>query len=367
MNSKSQIIVEPSTANWPANATASETQTRKVMNGKPVFEIDVKAIINLHSKFEEKLLCDGLSFSAGTACGFKCAFCFVEAQHARNAPVQNLLKEKKLAFEDIVIRRANPLQRVEEILTKANGKPRFSDPADTRVIYASPLVDVAANMTLVQETILICHKILELTHWHIRLLSKSHLLPKIAEALEAHKERLIFGVSTGTLNNDLAASFEQGTALVSKRIESLHWLQDHGFRTFGMICPSLPQTDYDEFAREMADAIRVDRCEHVWAEVMNVRGDSLNSTITALHAKGFMHEAAELAKVYGAGAADRWEEYARATFLAHTKVIPSGKLRFLQYVNPRNCAWWRGYEDRGAVLLGKHAEMITNTIEEPTA
>ena len=126
------------------------------------------------------------------------------------------------------------------------------------MIYASPLVDVAANMDLVRETIEACKLILENTNWQIRLLSKSNLLPKIAQAIAeldpipkwsddfskfgfppgkivTAKERMIFGVSTGTFNDGLAKVFEQGCPLPSKRLESLYWLQDHGFRTFGMI------------------------------------------------------------------------------------------------------------------------------------
>ena len=118
-------------------------------------------------------------------------------------------------------------------------------------------------MELVRETAEICSVILELTDWDIRLLSKSNLLPKLAvslgmlppwERVFKSKERIIYGVSTGTLDDNLAQAFEQGCPLVSKRIQSLHWLQDNGFRTFGMICPSLPFEDgweYGVFARHM--------------------------------------------------------------------------------------------------------------------
>jgi len=82
------------------------------------------------------------------------------------------------------------------------------------VIYASPLVDVAANMDLARETVEICKVILELTNWEIRLLSKSNLLPKIAESLTGYRSRMIYGVSTGNLDDPLAAAYEQGTPKV---------------------------------------------------------------------------------------------------------------------------------------------------------
>ena len=275
--------------------------------------------------------------------------------------------------QDIVVRRKNAVEIARNQLTSHPKKWR----QEKKVIYASPLTDVAANMELVRETAEICKLIIELTNWDIWLLSKSNLLPKIAQALDAWwntttrwpsgqvigveqmpSKRIIYGVSTGTLDDKLAKAFEEGTPLVSKRIESLHWLQDNGFRTFGMICPSLPQRkqlvgreDYDFFARSIYHAIRADRCEHVWAEVINVRGDSFTRTIKALNEAGFVQEAIDLTRV--STNKDEWEEYARQTFEAHAELglYKPGQLRFLQYVNKSTRDWWKNRESLGAVLL----------------
>ena len=173
-----------------------------------------------------------------------------------------------------------------------------------------------------------------------------------------HRHRLILGFSTGTLNDKVAGTIEGGTAKVSKRIEALCWLQDEGYRTFGMICPSLPslEGDYDKFSQEICNAIRVDRCEHVWAEVINLRGKSLVRTLAALHAAGLGREAEALSAVMGPKSVDAWEKYARDTFLAHSKNVPADKLRFLQYVTLDSAGWWRKKRNAGAVLLGKVAE-----------
>jgi DNA repair photolyase len=320
---------------------------RATMNGKPVHEIPAKTVINFESKFGHKLLCDGLTFSTGTACAYTCSFCYVPDMMDKQKPY--LAKHGITApHEDIVIRRSGAIARLRAELTDRAGRPKFKDPADTRVIYSSPLVDVAANMELVRETVEACRVILELTNWDIRLLSKSNLLPKIAEQLSTHRDRMIYGVSTGTLDDQLAKVFEEGTALVSKRLASLHWLQDHGYRTFGMICPSLPQPDYYKFARQMNEAIRADRCEHVWAEVLNVRGESMTRTVNALHRGGFEQEADMLNSVRDR---EQWEQYARHTFLAHFTHDSGGKLRFLQYVTPRTRAWWESQQHAGAVVL----------------
>lgn len=318
---------------------------RTTMGGKPVVWQPTKTIINFKSGFEKKLLCDGPTFTTGTACQYSCSFCFVPAA------MRKLTKLTEEGHMDVVIRRQNALEVMRAQLIDRHGCCKFFTLDQIgKVIYASPLVDVAANMELVDETVAACQLILDYTEWNIRLLSKSNLLPQIAKKLgngEA-KRRVIYGVSTGTLDDDLAAAFEHGTAKVSKRIQSLHWLQDNGFRTFGMICPSLPQADYNQFAEEMAAALRPDKLEHVWAEVINVRGDSYKRTFTALWNAGFKSEAQRLVDVQPEEA---WEQYARDTFLAHVGHYRPGQLRFLQYVNNGNRDFWESHVQEGAVLL----------------
>jgi DNA repair photolyase len=226
------------------------------------------------------------------------------------------------------------------------------------MLFTSSAVDIAANLELLWETAEACNLILENTDLQIRLLSKSSLLHRlIADNMipERCHQRLVFGFSTGTLDDKVAGAIEKGTAKVSKRIESLHWLQDRGLRTFGMICPSLPQADYGKFSREICKAIRVRKCEHVWAEPLNVRGQSLIKTIGALQNAGLRAEADRLASVSGPRSGEAWEDYSRATFLAHTGNVPSHKLRYLQYVNEETAGWWSGNRKHGAVLLGKTA------------
>ena len=333
---------------------------RETMNGKPVFSVPSKTVINFDSGFSHKLLCDGPTFSTGMACAYSCSFCYVPDMMRKMVP---WLEQHGAdgAHEDIVVRRLNALGIMRQQLTDRNGSPKFNGPEQQgRVIYASPSVDVAANMELVRETVEACALILQLTRWDIRLLSKSTLLPQVAEGLDAHpiagklkpRSRVIYGVSTGTLNDPLAKAFEAGTPLVSKRIASLHKLQDAGHRTYGMLCPSLPQAgdDYSSMAREMRDAIRPDKCEHVWGEVINVRGESMTRTVDALRGGGFTDNASALLAVSGDGA--RWEAYARATFESHVSAgYAPGQFRFLQYVNASNREWWKARENIGAILL----------------
>lgn len=335
------------------------SETRTVMNGKPVFEVPGKTVINFESGFAKKKLCTGPVFNAGQACVYSCAFCYVPAMQLK---AQAWMKKHGVNYPEeghlgVAIRNKDAVARVREQLL---AHPEF-ERNTFQVIYSSTKVDVAGNMDLVRETVEICKVILELTNWDIRLLSKSNLLPKVAQALDSwygitdgglKRSRVIYGVSTGTLDDRLASAFEEGTPKVSKRIESLHWLQDNGFRTFGMICPSLPSIEpagYTPFAKEMYAAIRGDKCEHVWAEVINVRGESFTRTEKCLNEAGFTDHARVLKLV--SENKDAWESYARHTFEAHARLYKPGQLRFLQYVTNKTRPYWESQQNNGAVLL----------------
>ncbi len=185
----------------------SETNVRATMNGKPVFSVPSKTIINFESGFAKKLLCDGPTFSTGTACAYSCSFCYVPDAMRKQKP---WLEKHGVQGEhmDVVIRRSDAVQILKKQLAGAKEKNV------SKVIYASPLVDVAANLELVTETAAIILEILDSTAWTVRLLSKSNMLPRIAKMIDPlhaeAKQRVIYGVSTGTLDDKLAAAFEEG-------------------------------------------------------------------------------------------------------------------------------------------------------------
>jgi len=340
------------------------TPKQPIMNKKPVLYRGAKTVLTTDSeKFQDKLLCDGLTLNPGDACAFGCTYCYAEKQVVKFVkPVLDAHKAETaqdVSVGDVVIRRRNAVETLRSQLIRPDGSNKYDDPRDTRVVYSSTLVDVAANMELLREIAELCILILLHTNWQIRLLSKSALLARLVTdemILKKYHSRLILGFSIGTLDDKVARAIEIHTSSPTARIKALHELQDRGLRTFGMICPSLPQADYEAFSREICDAIRVDKCEHVWAEVLNVRGESLTNTVGALRNAGLEDEADRLEAVCGSGVGGKWEDYARQTFSAHTHNVPGDKLRFLQYVTADNVDWWQDQRSNGAVLLGKMAE-----------
>lgn len=340
-------------------------------NGKPVFWRLAKTVLNdKATEFGEKMLCDSITLNTGDLCAFSCTWCYAAAAMLKlnHEPITEYNKQNGTALgpSDVIVRRVDAV----EILKKQLSERRFASlkSGDNRVCYSSTLVDVAANKDLLQETSEWVTEVLETTFWQVRLLSKSALLKNLVELVPdrkkdgsrfSHHQRIIFGFSTGTLDDKLAASFERGTSSVTARLRSLYWLQDNGFRTFGMACPSLPQENYDHFAREMVQALRIEKLEHLWAEVINVRGASFKKTKEALLAKGFDVEAERLASVSDGTkqGVQNWEYYARATFDAYCKYVEPQKLRFLQYVHPGSMDWWVDRRKNGAVLLGNAARV----------
>ena len=262
-------VNSPATGGVPPEVKElNKAQPTEKINGKPVlYRENAKTVLSMKSDFKHKLLCTGPVLNMGDACVYGCTYCYVPS--AMRKLVFPVLDGR--AHDEVVIRRPKALELLQNQLDQIKEKKV------PHVVYSSSLVDVAANIELMKETAAACVMIFEQTNWEMRLLTKSNLLPRlIREIPEKFHHRLILGVSTGTFDDEIGKVIEVGTALVSKRIESLHWLQDNGFRTFAMVCPSLPQNDYAAFARQAAELLRYRRCEHVWAEVINVRGKKWN-------------------------------------------------------------------------------------------
>ena len=227
------------------------------------------------------------------------------------------LQKAGLKFEDVCIVRCKPI----EIMRRQILHRRVEDLDTHGVVFTSPLVDCAPTANFALQTAEADRLLLELTGKDIRHLSKGASFTKLVDAIpEKYHHRLIFGYSTGTLDDGLARAFEQRTARPSARIKELHSLQDRGLRTYGMICPVLPRREYRTYAEEVVKALRIDKMEHVWVEPLNVRGKSKTRTQEGLIVAGFAQEAELIGETFKD--ADSWEGYCRELFEGFAAVIP---------------------------------------------
>jgi DNA repair photolyase len=352
------------TTGMPGAGCPSVADTASTINGKPVAWADTR-ILNPTSGFEKKLLCSGPTFTAGTSCVFTCVYCYVPSMLEGKRFVRDVLKGRP--FQSVVIRRENAAQRLAEDLRR---RRKLKDDPDC-VIYGSPLVEVAPTVELADETVQVCLAILRETRWQIRLLSKSPLLTRVAMAIPVEfKSRVIYGLSTGTMDDCVAKAIEPDAPPPSKRLAALKELQEAGFRTFAMLCPVLPLgTTRDEnraaagpFVERAKELIDFDLCEHIWAEPINEKGGTFDRVLAALQAAAQailaapnrpetvkLHQAIE--RIEAVKDDQVWEEYARSLFEALARSLPPGKLRFLQYTTKSTAAWWVAQKDRGAVPL----------------
>jgi DNA repair photolyase len=379
--------------------------------GKPVYLVDTPPW-NDDSGFVHKLLSSGYTFTAGTSCVFRCTYCYVESMVLKQAAVIGILADAGLPFDRVVIRRVDaPRRLAEELTRRATRDDReclverllsaeqcekwgldeaqravkyWGNPFKGKVVFGSPLVDIAATPELAAETVEMCEVLLRLTSFDLRLLSKSPYLASIvakglAERLPVEtKKRVIFGLSTGTLDDHLAPAIEP-VPLPSERLAALHQLQDEGFRTFGMLCPILPQEDAAAFAKQAMQAIRADLCEDLWGEPVNFRarrtgaeskgGDDVrqrNSFEATL--AGLRRRDGAAAERFLAVAEDdaAWEQYCRDLFGALHAEAPkrsdgTTKLHWMQY--PRNfdsVRYWDLQKSKGALALGSIVSMYRN-------
>lgn len=118
-------------------------------------------------------------------------------------------------------------------------------------------------------------KVLRYTGFRIRVLTKSAVVgtDKWIERFRVHPGRFVVGLSIGTLDDEWARRVEIGTSSPTARVKALHRLQDAGVATFGMLCPIFPDALAGEGVERLVAAIRPDRCETVWSEPYNDRGN----------------------------------------------------------------------------------------------
>jgi hypothetical protein len=272
--------------------------------------------------------------SAGDACVFSCTYCYVEGQTRCQLERVDSPAPIDAPLSSIVIRRKDAATRLVEHLQHHPLRDL------NRTVFISRTVDPAPTVHLADETSAMVLALLSATAWTVRLLSKSPLLGRIGDAIGlAHRDRVIFGFSTGTLDDRLAACVEVGAPPVSKRLESLRRLQDRGFRTYAMISPSLPQDDYDSFVQIAVNAVNLPSCELFCAEQINFHGIDPSRTTTALAAGGWKTQANLLEDL--AHNAALYDEHARRLYEAYSRVIPRKQLRFLYRPLTPAGPWWR--------------------------
>ena len=320
------------------------------LGGKICLTIPSATILNTKSGFNEKDLTTRGSITGGTACAFSCSYCSTPSIMGRSSHTR-ILRVLGVKHADAVIRRLDPVGTLRMQLTDRNGLPHYRN--DHGVVILSPIVDPLANIELMEESLQMILLIMELTGWDVRILTKSMLIKKLAQRIPAEfRHRVIYGVSIGILDDKIANVVEKLTSPPKLRIEAYRELQRMGLRTYSMHCPILPQPNYQAYAERLAASMNWQADELIWGEALNLRGDSIKNTITALENAGLRNEAELLSEASRSRVL--WEtQYNRPLFEALAAVCPPGKLRYLVYPAAEHRDYWLNCRDRGAMVLGE--------------
>lgn len=118
-------------------------------------------------------------------------------------------------------------------------------------------------------------KVLRRTGFRIRVLTKSAIVgtDKWIKFFDRWSGRFVVGLSIGTLDDAWARCVEVGTSSPTARRRAHRRLQDEGVPTFGMLCPVFPDALDNGGVERLVEAIRPERCETVWSEPYNDRGN----------------------------------------------------------------------------------------------
>jgi len=254
------------------------------------------------------------------------------------------LQKQGLKFDDFSLYRykENVLETVSRDLAKM--PPTCKD-----TVFFCTTCDPCATLKHAETTIEAIRLIMARSRLQVRVLSKSVFIKDIASALIDYKERIVYSLSTGTSLDEISKAIEEHASPVRLRVETLHWLQNNNFRTYGMICPVIPS----EISRvkQLLDQVRPEICEYVWVEAVNVRGKSLFNTFTKLNEAGPHQHAAELQRVMGEK--NNWRDYSKNLFVEFQSEMKNRglleKLRFLQYVTKTDVEFF--HNQPGAICL----------------
>lgn len=195
--------------------------------------------------------------------------------------------------------------------------------------------------------------------WTVRILTKNVAVRNDFDLIEAHKERVLVGLSiTATSEKaDAMRVVEPNASPNQDRILAMQEAVARGLRTYAMFCPLLPgiadaPDQVDHLVRLAAEF----RAEEVVVEPVNPRGAGLRLCQEAMESKGFVSEAAALARIRKR---KHWSRYVLDLVATVQRAIRQysdiTRLRFLLYPDrllPEHVEAIRK-DDAGVIWLGK--------------
>lgn len=247
-------------------------------------------------------------------CGFGCRYCssnagnYLRINRRRFADeTEAQLGERLLPAEapELTFEWKGVVDRLREQIKR---KP--ADWGEGETLVFSMLTD-GFSPRLVKSGVTLCvlQRVLNDTRFRVRVLTKNAAVGSRnwVQFFKFWRDRVIVGLSIGTLDDAWAKKIEVGTSSPSARVRALRRLQDSGVPTYGMLCPVFPDVMAGAGVEGLVDEIRPWRCAEVFAEPYNDRANW--SRVAEGYAEGSAGRR-WLERCYGEGQRWMWSDYA---------------------------------------------------------
>ena len=195
--------------------------------------------------------------------------------------------------------------------------------------------------------------------WTVRILTKNAAVARDFDLVEQHRDRVLVGLSlTGTAEAcAILGIIEPNASPIAERIVALREAHARGLRTYGMLCPLLPEiADAPEKIDRLVELVAQCGAEEIFVEPVNARGPALRVTQEALDSHGYATEAAAIKRIRKR---EHWSRYVvemiRLVQNSVQRHAALSQLRFLLYPSallPEDVAVIRR-NDAGVIWLGK--------------
>ena len=116
----------------------------------------------------------------------------------------------------------------------------------------------------------------------VRILTRSPLARRDFDLMKLFGERLMFGMSLPTLNNQLARIYEPNAPAPSQRLATLKAAQAEGIPVFVAVAPVYPECDYNDM-RATLEAVKELNPHTIYMEPINIRADNVERIAQQAH------------------------------------------------------------------------------------
>jgi len=284
----------------------------------------LKSGITRTPEFQKKRLAS-FSVNCGVKCGHDCLYCSTGAM-LRMHPAFKTCGENPFGFGYAIVDPDTPA-RVAKDAKRIPGRS---------MIQLCTIVDAWAPEAQEHQIGRRClQAILAEPGWSVRILTKNTAVRNDFDLIEAHKDRVLVGLSiTATPEKaDVMQVIEPNASSNRDRVLAMKEAASRGMRTYAMLCPLLPGIADSPDQIEQLIRLAVEfHAEEVFVEPVNPRGAGLWLCQEAMESHGMAAEAASIARIRSR---KNWSRYVldlianvQRAMRQHSDIA---KLRFLLY------------------------------------